>query len=49
VQARQLDGPAVVTALTAAVDPYTPPVPGRRATPEAVVTADRPIAEHDTE
>jgi hypothetical protein len=31
VQARQLDGPAVVTALTAAVDPYTPPVPGRRA------------------
>jgi hypothetical protein len=49
VRARQLDGPAVVAALTAAVDPYTPPVPGRRATPEAVVTADRPIAEHDTE
>jgi hypothetical protein len=49
VQARQLDGPAVVAALTAAVDPYTPPVPGRRATPDAVVTADRPIAGHDTE
>jgi hypothetical protein len=38
VQARQLDGPAVVAALTAAVDPYTPPAPGRRATPDAVVT-----------
>jgi hypothetical protein len=49
VRARQLDGPAMVAALTAAVDPYTPPVPGRRATPEAVVTADRPITEPDTE
>jgi hypothetical protein len=49
VQARQLDGAAVVAALTAAVDPYTPPVPGRRATPDAVVTAERPIAGHDTE
>jgi hypothetical protein len=49
VRARQLDGPAVVAALTAAIDPYTPPAPGRRATPEAVVTADRPITEHDTE
>jgi hypothetical protein len=49
VRARQLDGPAVVAALAAAVDPYTPPVPGRRATPDAVVTAERPIAGHDTE
>jgi hypothetical protein len=49
VRARQLDGPAMVAALTAAVDPYTPPAPGRRATPEAVVTATRPTAEPDTE
>ena len=49
VQARQLDGPAVVAALTAAVDPYTPPVPGRRATPDAVVTADRAITGPDTD
>jgi hypothetical protein len=49
VQARQLDGPAVVAALTAAVDPYTPPAHGRRATPEAIVTADRPITRNDPE
>jgi hypothetical protein len=49
VRARQLDGPAVVAALTAAVDPYTPPVPGRRATPEAVITTERPIAEPHTD
>jgi hypothetical protein len=49
VQARQLDGAAVVVALTAAVDPYTPPVPGRRATPEAVVTTERPITGPDTD
>jgi hypothetical protein len=49
VQARQLDGPAVVAALAAAVDPYTPPVPGRRAIPEAVITTDRPTTGHDTD
>jgi hypothetical protein len=49
VQARQLDGPAVVAALTAAVDPYTPQVPGRRAIPDAVVTADRPTTGPDTD
>ena len=49
VQARQLDGAAVVAALAAAVDPYTPPVPGRRATPNAVVTADRAITGPDTD
>jgi hypothetical protein len=49
VQARQLDGPAVVAALTAAVDPYTPPAPGRRATPDAVVTAEHPTTGPDTD
>jgi hypothetical protein len=49
VQARQLDGPAVVAALTAAVDPYTPPVPGRRATPEAVITTGHPTTGPDTD
>jgi hypothetical protein len=49
VRTRQLDGPAVVAALTAAVDPYTPPVPGRRATPEAVITTERPTAEPHTD
>ena len=49
VQARQLDGPAVVAALIAAVDPYTPPVSGRRATPGAVVTTERAITEPDTD
>jgi hypothetical protein len=48
VRARQLDGPAVVAALTAAVDPYTPPAPGRRATPEAVITG-QPITQPDTD
>jgi hypothetical protein len=49
VQARQLDGAAVVAALAAAVDPYTPPLSGRRATPEAVITTGHPITGHDTE
>jgi hypothetical protein len=49
VQARQLDGAAVVAALTAAVDPYTPPVPGRRATPGGVITTGHPTTGHDTD
>jgi hypothetical protein len=49
VQARQLDGPAVVAALTAAVDPYTPPAPGRRATPDAVITTRHPTTGPDTD
>jgi hypothetical protein len=49
VQARQLDGAAVVAALAAAVDPYTPPVPGRRATPGGVITTGHPTTRNDTE
>jgi hypothetical protein len=40
VPARLLDGPAYTAALTAAVDPYAPPVAGARATPDQVVTTD---------
>jgi hypothetical protein len=36
--ARRLDGPAVIAALAAAVDPYAPPVPGGRATPDHTIT-----------
>lgn len=35
VSATALDGPAVTAALAAAVDPYSPPPPGPRATPHA--------------
>jgi len=38
VQARVLDGPAYTAALAAAVDPYAPPVPGTRATPDQIIT-----------
>jgi hypothetical protein len=41
VHARPLDGPSYTAALAAAVDPYTPRVPGVRATPDAVITTDR--------
>ena len=34
VHARVLDGPSYTAALAAAVDPYAPPVPGLRATPD---------------
>jgi hypothetical protein len=40
VPARLLDGPAYTAALAAAVDPYAPPVPGPRATPDQVITTD---------
>jgi hypothetical protein len=40
VPARLLDGPACTAALAAAVDPYAPPVPGARATPDQVITTD---------
>lgn len=40
VPARLLDGPAYTAALAAAVDPYAPPVPGARATPDQVITTD---------
>lgn len=38
VHARVLDGPSYTAALAAAVDPYAPRVPGRRATPDQVIT-----------
>jgi PrgI family protein len=40
VPARLLDGPAYTAALAAAVDPYAPPVPGARATPDQVISTD---------
>jgi hypothetical protein len=39
VEAAPLDGPAVAAALAAAVDPYSPPVPGPRAVPGSPITA----------
>jgi hypothetical protein len=39
VEAAPLDGPAVASALAAAVDPYSPPSPGPRAVPGAPITA----------
>ncbi|MEV0158077.1 PrgI family protein [Micromonospora sp. NPDC050686] len=39
VEAAVLDGPAVTAALAAAVDPFSPPVPGPRAVPGAPITA----------
>ena len=39
VEATALDGAAVTAALAAAVDPYTPPVPGPRAVPGTPITA----------
>jgi hypothetical protein len=41
VHARVLDGPALTAAVAAAVDPYTPPAAGPRATPDVPVTARR--------
>jgi hypothetical protein len=41
VEATTLDGPAVTAALAAAVDPYQPPVSGRRAVPGTPITARR--------
>jgi hypothetical protein len=41
VTAEPLDGPAVTAALTAAVDPFDPPVPGPRAVPGTPITATR--------
>ncbi|PWU45794.1 PrgI family protein [Micromonospora sp. S4605] len=38
VEATALDGPAVTAALAAAVDPFSPPVPGPRAVPGAPIT-----------
>lgn len=38
VAADPLDGGSVTAALAAAVDPYTPPVPGRRAVPGTPIT-----------
>jgi hypothetical protein len=38
VAATALDGPAVVSALAAAVDPFTPAMPGPRAVPGAPIT-----------
>ncbi|MCM4078267.1 PrgI family protein [Paractinoplanes hotanensis] len=38
VEAAALDGPAVAAALAAAVDPFSPPVPGPRAVPGAPIT-----------
>ena len=38
VEAAPLNGPAVAAALTAAVDPFTPAVPGPRAVPGATIT-----------
>jgi PrgI family protein len=41
VTAQALDGPAVTAALAAAVDPFTPPVPGPRAVPGIPITLER--------
>ncbi|WP_328853272.1 PrgI family protein [Micromonospora globbae] len=38
VEATALDGPAVAAALAAAVDPFSPPVPGPRAVPGTPIT-----------
>ncbi|MET7808576.1 PrgI family mobile element protein [Micromonospora chersina] len=38
VEAAALDGPAVATALAAAVDPFSPPPPGPRAVPGAPIS-----------
>ena len=38
VDAAALDGPAIAAALTAAVDPFSPPPPGPRAVPGAPIT-----------
>ncbi|WP_327643675.1 PrgI family protein [Micromonospora zamorensis] len=38
VEAATLDGPAVASALAGAVDPFSPPVPGPRATPGTPIT-----------
>lgn len=38
VEAAALDGPAVASALAAAVDPFNPPAPGPRAVPGASIT-----------
>ncbi|MFI5893814.1 PrgI family protein [Actinoplanes sp. NPDC051513] len=38
VEAAALDGPAVASALAAAVDPFSPPVPGPRAVPGAPIS-----------
>ncbi len=38
VTTQPLDGPAVTAALAAAVDPFDPPVPGRRAVPGTPIT-----------
>lgn len=38
VEAAALDGPAVTAALTAAADPFCPPVPGPRAVPGVPIT-----------
>ena len=38
VEAAALDGPAVTSALAAAVDPFNPPAPGPRAVPGAPIT-----------
>ncbi|MBM0224864.1 PrgI family protein [Micromonospora sp. ATA51] len=38
VEATALDGPAVTSALAAAVDPFSPPPPGPRAVPGAPIT-----------
>ncbi|MFE9657924.1 PrgI family protein [Micromonospora sp. NPDC006431] len=38
VEAAALDGPAVASALTGAVDPFSPPVPGPRAVPGTPIT-----------
>jgi hypothetical protein len=39
VHARVLDGPSYTAALAAAADPYAPPVPELRATPDQIITA----------
>ena len=38
VDAAALDGPAVAAALAAAVDPFSPPIPGPRAVPGTPIT-----------
>ena len=42
VEAAALDGPAVAAALTGAVDPFSPPVPGPRAVPGTPITLRSP-------
>jgi hypothetical protein len=43
-----LDGGSVAAALTTAVDPYAPPVPGPRAVPGAPITAPAPATRRTT-